>query len=347
MLEAPIEIAAMKTTVLLVAASALFAVMPVPAAHAQAYPSSKVPPPPGMNDPGVQATAPAASSAASPAATPKPDLQPLTLPAMKSGDSRMGRPDSEPTVQVRQQGENTVQEYSRNGRVYMVVVTPRHGLQQTYMVDPQGRLIDEHGKREVAPAMYKVLEWGNSKPATEDSSQTNPDENNHRSSSVAVGGQRSRAQRDECLAEIGAMQLRESWLLFALGSALFAALTALFGKLGVVGINSNLATFIRTIVILIVTAGILSLRQEWAKPAGLPLHSWLFLVLSGIATGLSWLCYYRALQLGPVSKVAPIDKLSVALAIVLGLVFLGERPSWPLLIGGVLIVAGAVVIALF
>jgi transporter family protein len=143
------------------------------------------------------------------------------------------------------------------------------------------------------------------------------------------------------------MQLRESWLLFALGSALFAALTALFGKLGVVGINSNLATFIRTIVILIVTAGILSLRNEWAKPTGLPLHSWLFLVLSGIATGLSWLCYYRALQLGPVSKVAPIDKLSVALAIVLGLLFLGEQPSWPLLVGGALIVAGAMVIALF
>ncbi len=80
------------------------------------------------------------------------------------------------------------------------------------------------------------------------------------------------------------MQLRESWLLFALGSAVFAALTALFGKLGVVGINSNLATFIRTVVILFVTAGILSLRQEWAKPSGLPLHSWLFLVLSGIAT---------------------------------------------------------------
>ena len=131
------------------------------------------------------------------------------------------------------------------------------------------------------------------------------------------------------------------------GSALFAALTALFGKLGVVGINSNLATFIRTIVILIVTAGILSLRQEWATPSGLPLHSWVFLVLSGIATGLSWLCYYRALQLGPVSKVAPIDKLSVAMAIVLALVFLGEKPSLPLLIGGALIVAGAMVIALF
>jgi transporter family protein len=142
------------------------------------------------------------------------------------------------------------------------------------------------------------------------------------------------------------MDLRQSWLLFALGSALFAALTALFGKLGVAGINSNLATFIRTLVILVVTAGILSLRGEWARPAGLPWHSWVFLVLSGIATGLSWLCYYRALQLGPVSKVAPIDKLSVAIVIVLGLVFLGERPSLPLLVGGGLIVAGAIVIAL-
>jgi len=143
------------------------------------------------------------------------------------------------------------------------------------------------------------------------------------------------------------MNLRESWLLFALGSAFFAALTALFGKLGVAGINSNLATFIRTVVILLVTAGILSLRSEWARPSGLSWQTWLFLVLSGIATGLSWLCYYRALQLGPVSKVAPIDKLSVALAIVLGLLFLGEQPSWPLLVGGALIVAGAMVIALF
>ena len=143
------------------------------------------------------------------------------------------------------------------------------------------------------------------------------------------------------------MNLRESWLLFALGSAFFAALTALFGKLGVAGINSNLATFIRTVVILLVTAGILSLRSEWARPSGLSWQTWLFLVLSGIATGLSWLCYYRALQLGPVSKVAPIDKLSVAFVIVLGLLVLGEKPSWPTLVGGALILAGALVIAIF
>ena len=143
------------------------------------------------------------------------------------------------------------------------------------------------------------------------------------------------------------MSPRESWLLFALGSAFFAALTALFGKLGVAGINSNLATFIRTVVILCVTAAILSLRGEWARPSGLPWHSWLLLVLSGIATGLSWLCYYRALQLGPVSKVAPIDKLSVAMVIVLGILVLGERPAWPTLVGGALILAGAIVIAVF
>jgi transporter family protein len=138
-----------------------------------------------------------------------------------------------------------------------------------------------------------------------------------------------------------------SWVGFALGSAFFAALTALFGKLGVAGINSNMATFIRTIVILVVTAAILSLRSEWQKPAGIGASSWLFLILSGIATGLSWLCYYRALQLGPVSKVAPIDKLSVAFAIVLGILVVGEQLTWQVALGGALIVAGSIVIILF
>ena len=163
MLEPLIEVAAMKTAMLLVVVTVASAAMFASAAHAQAYTPGQAPPPPGMNDPGVHATAPPASSVAAPAATTKPNLQPLTLPAMKSGDSRMGRPDSEPTVEVRQQGDNTVQEYSRNGHVYMVVVTPKHGLQQTYMVDPQGRLVDEHGQRRATPALYKVLEWG--KPA--------------------------------------------------------------------------------------------------------------------------------------------------------------------------------------
>ncbi|MDR3429223.1 MULTISPECIES: EamA family transporter [Silvimonas] len=143
------------------------------------------------------------------------------------------------------------------------------------------------------------------------------------------------------------MKLFPGWVLFAFGSAFFAALTAIFGKLGVTGVNSNFATFIRTIVILFVTAGILSLRAEWQKPGTISPYSWLFLVLSGIATGLSWLCYYRALQIGPITKVAPIDKLSVAFAIILGVLFIGEKLTWPVAIGGSLIVAGSIVIIAF
>jgi transporter family protein len=129
-----------------------------------------------------------------------------------------------------------------------------------------------------------------------------------------------------------------AWVLFALGSAFFAGLTALFGKLGVAGVNSNYATFIRTIVILVVTAGIISMRNEWQRPETVTPNTWLFLVLSGIATGLSWLCYYRALQLGPVSKVAPI---------VLGILFVGEKLTWPVALGGSLILAGSAVIIMF
>jgi bacterial/archaeal transporter family protein len=143
------------------------------------------------------------------------------------------------------------------------------------------------------------------------------------------------------------VSLRQSWVLFALGSAFFAGLTAYFGKIGVVGIHSNLATFIRTIVILVVTAAILTLRDEWRPATAIATNTWTFLVLSGIATGLSWLCYYRALQLGPVSKVAPIDKLSVVFAIALGVLFLNERLTWPVAIGGALIVAGSVVMIAF
>ncbi|HEV7123803.1 MAG TPA: DUF2782 domain-containing protein [Rhodanobacter sp.] len=160
----------MKTN-LLVAAGALCGALLAPGSQAQTYPAAPPPPPPGMNDPGVQVIAPPASSVAPPAATPQPDLRPLTLPSMKSGDSRMGRP-SEPEVRIRQQGENTVQEFSRNGRVYMVVVTPKNGLQQTYLVDPQGRMVDEHGQRRALPAQYKVLEWGKSKPAAAESDNT-------------------------------------------------------------------------------------------------------------------------------------------------------------------------------
>ena len=162
----------MKTLVVpVVVATLLSAALFVAALHAQTAVPSPALPPPGLNDPGVQASAPPASSVAPPAAAPKPDLHPLTLPAMKSGDSRMGRPADEPEVQIRQQGDNTVQEYSRNGRVYMVVVTPRHGPQQTYMVDPQGRWVDERGQRRATPTLYKVLEWGKSPPASRPSGE--------------------------------------------------------------------------------------------------------------------------------------------------------------------------------
>jgi transporter family protein len=134
------------------------------------------------------------------------------------------------------------------------------------------------------------------------------------------------------------------WEFFALASAFFAGLTAFLGKMGVMNINSNLATFIRTIVVLAMTACILSWHKQWQWPQGAATKAWVFLVLSGIATGLSWICYYRALSLGPVSKVAAIDKLSVAFAIILGILFLGENLSWQLALGAGLIILGAVVI---
>ena len=139
--------------------------------------------------------------------------------------------------------------------------------------------------------------------------------------------------------------MKTTWVMYAFGAAFFAALTAVFGKLGVSGLNSNLATLIRTVVVLALLAAIVAMRGEWQRPASIPAHSWLFLLLSGAATGLSWLCYYRALQIGPVSGVAAVDKLSVALAIALGVLFLGEHLSWQLLVGAALITAGTLVIA--
>lgn len=136
-----------------------------------------------------------------------------------------------------------------------------------------------------------------------------------------------------------------SWQWFALGSAFFAALTAIFGKVGVTEINSNLATFIRTIVILIVSALLVTGRGEWEPLDKLSRRGLLMLCLSGVATGLSWLCYYRALASGPASSVAPIDKLSVALVIVFAWLFLGEAMTWRVAIGGALVTAGALCLA--
>jgi len=136
------------------------------------------------------------------------------------------------------------------------------------------------------------------------------------------------------------------WRVFAVASAFFAALTAIFGKVGVAEMNSDLATFLRTIVILLVTAALIWARHEWQRPDALSPKGVLFLVLSGVATGLSWLCYYRALQTGPASRVAPIDKLSVVLVVVFAVLFLGERLTWKVGLGGVLITAGAALMAL-
>ncbi len=136
-----------------------------------------------------------------------------------------------------------------------------------------------------------------------------------------------------------------SWLFWALLSAVFAAATALLAKVGIAGIDSNLATAIRTTVVFAFAWAIaLSLGQHHAI-AMIGRRSWMFLVLSGIATGLSWLCYFRALQMGPASSVAPIDKLSVVLVIVCAWLFLGEQLTWLKAAGGLLIATGAVLLA--
>jgi len=136
-----------------------------------------------------------------------------------------------------------------------------------------------------------------------------------------------------------------SWQAFAIGSAFFAGLTAIFGKLGVAGINANLATLIRTVIILIMIAVVVTLRAEWRMPQELPLRSTGFLVLSAFATGVSWLCYYHALQMAPASVVAPVDKLSVAFAILFGVLVLGEAVTVKLVLGGSLIVVGVLILA--
>ncbi|OZA57362.1 MAG: hypothetical protein B7X75_05655 [Sphingobacteriales bacterium 39-40-5] len=132
--------------------------------------------------------------------------------------------------------------------------------------------------------------------------------------------------------------------MYALLSALFASLTAIFAKIGITGVNSNLATAIRTIVILIVAWGIVLARGETKGIPTLSKQNLIFLVISGIATGLSWIFYFKALQIGKVSQVAPVDKLSVALTIVLSVIFLGEALTIKTAIGAVLIVAGTIVL---
>lgn len=132
-----------------------------------------------------------------------------------------------------------------------------------------------------------------------------------------------------------------TWLVWALLSALFAAATAILAKVGIAGIDSNLATAVRTTVVLVFTWAIALALGKHGDLAHIGSRSWLFLVLSGIATGLSWLCYFRALQLGPASAVAPIDKLSVVLVILFAWLFLHEGLNAHKIIGGLLIAGGA------
>lgn len=136
------------------------------------------------------------------------------------------------------------------------------------------------------------------------------------------------------------------WMIFAVLSAVFAALTAILAKIGIEGVNSNLATAIRTIVVVIMAWGMVFLTHAQNGLAEISKKSWIFLILSGLATGASWLCYYKALQMGNASKVVPIDKLSVVITLILAFVFLHEQFTAKSLIGCILIGAGTLIMVL-
>ncbi|WP_029558337.1 EamA family transporter [Xanthobacter sp. 91] len=140
--------------------------------------------------------------------------------------------------------------------------------------------------------------------------------------------------------------LLANWVFWAVLSAAFAALTAIFAKVGVAGVDSDFATLIRTVVILALVAAIAGMRGSWQPVASVSGRTWLFLLLSGLATGASWLCYFRALKMGDAARVAPVDKLSVVLVAVFGVIFLGEKLSAVAALGVALIAAGAVLVAL-
>lgn len=139
---------------------------------------------------------------------------------------------------------------------------------------------------------------------------------------------------------------KHMWFIFALLSAVFAALTSILAKVGINGVNSNLATAIRTVVVVIMAWGMVFLTNAQNGLSGISRKSWLFLILSGLATGASWLCYYKALQIGEASKVVPIDKLSVVITLILAFVFLHETFTTKSLIGCILIGAGTLIMVL-
>lgn len=137
----------------------------------------------------------------------------------------------------------------------------------------------------------------------------------------------------------------EPWFYWALGSAVFAALTAVFAKVGMAGIDADFATLLRTGIILVLLAIFVAATGKWSSPLELSATNWTFLVLSALATGVSWVCYFRALQLGQASQVAPVDKLSVVLVAIFAASFLAERPSWREWFGIGLVAVGVVVLA--
>ena len=140
--------------------------------------------------------------------------------------------------------------------------------------------------------------------------------------------------------------MKKMWFLFALGSAVFAALTSILAKIGIEGVNSNLATAIRTVVVVIMAWGMVFITHTQGGIKEISTKSWIFLILSGLATGASWLCYYKALQVGEASKVVPIDKLSVIITLVLAFIFLHEEFTVKSLIGCALIGAGTLFMVL-
>jgi len=137
----------------------------------------------------------------------------------------------------------------------------------------------------------------------------------------------------------------QSWQAWAVLSAIFAALTAIFAKVGIENVNSDLATFLRTIVIVVILAAIVAATNQWQPLSEISGRTYAFLALSGLATGASWLCYFRALKLGDAARVAPIDKLSVVLVAIFGVIFFGEKLTLPNWTGVALIAAGAVLVA--
>lgn len=136
------------------------------------------------------------------------------------------------------------------------------------------------------------------------------------------------------------------WILFAVGSSVFAALTSILAKVGIEGVSSNLATAIRTFVVLLMACGMVFLTHSQSGIFNIGKRSWIFLILSGLATGASWLCYYKALQIGDASKVVPIDKMSTVLTLILAFVFLHEQFTLKSLVGSILLAAGTLVMVL-